>query len=336
MIARELPANSTYTPRFTGTSDGGISDTARQIRRVCAVAYLAVLIAVVATGGIPTGRALIAGLVIGALGITCIGQGWRRFLRVLVDWLPFTFVLVMYDLSRGVAKSVGLPLHEKDIAGAENWLFGGHNPTIWLQQHFYHPTAVHWYDAAASLVYMSHFVATPLLAALLWVRNRAVWISYISRVLALSFAGLVTYALFPEAPPWYAARDHVLPAVARLSTRGLEWFHLANVSQLVSDAQEDGSNPVAAMPSLHTAFAVLVALFLAARIASRWRYLVFLYPAAMGLALVYTGEHYVIDVLFGVGYAVAVHVAIGRWERRRGMAREALPVVRESVDATRR
>src|SRR5581483_126153 len=164
-------------------------------------------------------------------------------------------------------KAAGFPLHEKDIAGAENRLFGGHNPTVWLQQHLYHPTAVHWYDALASVIYMSHFVATPLLAALLWVRNRTLWLAYVGRVIALSFAGLVTYVLFPEAPPWYAARDHDLPSVARLSTRGLEWFHLGNVSQLVSDAQSDGANPIAAMPSLHTAFAMLIALFLAARIA---------------------------------------------------------------------
>ena len=291
---------------------------------MCAFAYFTVLIVLVAVDGIPTGRALTTAIIITGLSITCIGRGWHRLWRVLLDWLPFTAVLIVYDVSRSAAHVVNMPLHEADIARAESWLFGGVNPTVWLQHHFYQPGSVRWYDAAATLIYMSHFIATPALAAVLWVRNRVLWFAYIVRVIALSFAGLVTYVVFPEAPPWYAARDHHLAPVARLSARGFDWLHLGNVHHLLNEAQDDGSNPVAAMPSLHTAFAVLVALFLAARIASRWRYLFFLYPVAMGLVLVYTGEHYVLDVLVGVGYAVAVHLLVRRWERSRGMAREAI------------
>jgi membrane-associated phospholipid phosphatase len=71
------------------------------------------------------------------------------------------------------------------------------------------------------------------------------------------------------------------------------------------------------MPSLHTAFATIIALFVAQQIHSRWRWLLVLYPIAMGCSLVYLGEHYVIDLLAGVGYALAVHVLVSRWERRR-------------------
>ena len=35
----------------------------------------------------------------------------------------------------------------------------------------------------------------------------------------------------------------------------------------------------------------------------------------MGLALVYLGEHYVVDVVAGVVYALVTHFAIRRWER---------------------
>jgi membrane-associated phospholipid phosphatase len=61
------------------------------------------------------------------------------------------------------------------------------------------------------------------------------------------------------------------------------------------------SNQVAAMPSLHAAYALLIGLFLWP-LARRWwwRVLLAAYPPAMGLALVYTGEHYVVDELAGV------------------------------------
>jgi membrane-associated phospholipid phosphatase len=89
----------------------------------------------------------------------------------------------------------------------------------------------------------------------------------------------------------------------------------------LAKAQTDGSNPVAAMPSLHTAFATLVALTIAARFRSRWRYLLVLYPVAMGFTLVYCGEHYVLDLVAGVVYALAAHFALNRWEARRDRRR---------------
>lgn len=295
----------------------------RPARRYAAIAYFVVLLWVAIFQGVPTGRTSLMAIIFAGLAISCLGYGWHRLLRVVLDWLPFTLVLTVYDLSRGVAGAVNLPLHETDVAAAESGLFGGTVPTVWLQQHFYTLGAVHWYDALATLVYTTHFLATPILAAVLWLRDRAMWIGYVSRVVALSFAALVTYVLFPEAPPWLAARDGFLDPVSRLSARGWIWLHAGHVQSLLDNAQRDGSNPIAAMPSLHTAFATLVALFLVARLTSRWRYLLYLYPVAMGVVLVYTGEHYVLDLVAGAGYAIAVHVLATRWERSRAEVRQA-------------
>jgi membrane-associated phospholipid phosphatase len=184
---------------------------------------------------------------------------------------------------------------------------------------------VYWYDAAFTLVYVTHFLATPVLAAILWLRDRGAWVRYISRVILLSVAGLITYCLFPEAPPWYAARDGLTDPVARLSARGWIWLHAGNLNALLAKAQNEGSNPIAAMPSLHAAFAALVALTIGARLRSRWRYLLALYPAAMGLTLVYTGEHYVLDLVVGWIYALAIHVAMNRWEARRAARDDQRP-----------
>jgi membrane-associated phospholipid phosphatase len=114
-----------------------------------------------------------------------------------------------------------------------------------------------------------------------------------------------------------AARDGLSDPVARLSARGWVWFHFQNLNDVLARAQDDGANPIAAMPSLHVAFAVLVALTIGARLRVRWRWLVALYPVAMGFTLVYTGEHYVLDLIVGAGYALAVHFALNRWDRRR-------------------
>lgn len=292
-----------------------------RLRIAFAVAYLGYLGYWFAADGVPTGRKQLSYLVVLGLAISCLGRGWRRLLQVVLDWLPFTVVLMFYDSSRSLADTMGMPLHEQDIERAERWLFGGVDPTIWLQAHFYSPLHVHWYDALATLIYTSHFVVTPLLAAVLWLRERRLWLRYISRVIVLSFAGLITYILFPEAPPWLAARDGYLPPVARLSARGWEYLHAGFAHRLLIAGQTGGSNPVAAMPSLHFAFSLLAAMFVAGLLRSRWRRLVYLYPAAMGLTLVYTGEHYVLDLAFGALYALGVHLALNRCERWWGRRR---------------
>jgi membrane-associated phospholipid phosphatase len=291
----------------------------RRIRCAAYVGYVALLGGIVIADGIPTGRASLAIIIVSGLALTSIGRSWRATGQVIVDWLPFTAVLVLYDRTRGIADGLGVGVHEQDVLDAERWLFGGTEPALWLQQHLYDAAHVHWYDALLTLVYTSHFLATPVLAAVLWLRDRALWLRYIARVVLLAVLGLVTYCLFPEAPPWMAARDGLTEPVARLSARGWIWLHAGNLNDVLGRAQNDGPNPVAAMPSLHVAFAVLVALMLAMCFRSRWRWLFALYPVAMGFTLVYTGEHYVLDLIVGVGCALAVHLALDRRDRRRAL-----------------
>jgi membrane-associated phospholipid phosphatase len=293
-----------------------------RIRRWVAAAYVVVLVGLVLAVGVPTDRASLLLIILAGLAIPCLGHGGRSFGRVLLDWLPFTAVLVVYDVSRGLATWVGLPLHMSDIASVDRTLFGGTVPTVWLQDHFLRPGAPTWYDALATLVYTTHFLATPIVAAVLWLRSRQVWIQFITRVIILSVAGLVTYVVFPAAPPWYAARAGVIEPVIRASSRGWLWLHINHAGNLLSAGQL-AANPVAAMPSLHTAFATMIALFVIAKMRSPWRWAILLYPVAMGLALVYLGEHYVIDLVAGVAYAIAVHGGVGAWERRHQIRSDA-------------
>ncbi|MGH8862191.1 MAG: phosphatase PAP2 family protein [Jatrophihabitantaceae bacterium] len=306
-------------------------DPWHRIRVGAALVYATVLASVVIVHGVPTGRTSIAVIIVVGLAISRLGTGWRRLGQVLLDWLPFTLVLTAYDKTRAVADAIGMPLHEADVVGWERALFDGNIPTVWMQQHLFDPQHVYWYDAVFTLVYTSHFIATPALAAVLWLRDRTAWLRFIARVVLLSITGLATYILFPEAPPWLAFRDGVIhEQVGRLSARGWIWLHAGDLRATLDHAQQDGTNPVAAMPSLHVAFACLVAIFVAGRMRSTWRWLLVLYPVAMGVTLVYCGEHYVVDLVAGALYAVAVHLAMNAWERHRA-ARVAARVAEQPV-----
>jgi membrane-associated phospholipid phosphatase len=140
---------------------------------------------------------------------------------------------------------------------------------------------------------------------------------------ALSFTAFATYALFPASPPWLASQTHALAPTAKIVDE--IWTHLGlkNGASLLS-ARSHEANPVAAIPSLHGAFPVLLMLFFW-RSAGRWRWLLPLYPLAMGFSLVYTGEHYVVDIFLGWLYAVVVYFVgtwlMDRWARRRAARR---------------
>ena len=243
---------------------------------------------------------------------------WRAHLRFGRDWAPLAVLLVVYNLSRGYADNGATP-HVGDMIGADTamwgWATGGLPPTVWLQNHFYDPAHVHWWDLAVSAVYFSHFVTAPTIAAVLWLRNRDASEAFMRRWVALFAAGLATYFLYPAAPPWWASVHGLIDPVARISGRGWAAIGLHGAGNMLNAAQVDAANPIAAMPSLHTAFATLCAGFFIPRVRARWRPLLACYPLAMMVSLVYSGEHWVIDTLLGIGYAVAILAAVTAAER---------------------
>jgi hypothetical protein len=250
---------------------------------------------------------------------------WRTHLGFVRDWAPIVLFLVGYNLSRGFAKTADPYVTELIVADERMfaWLTGGPVPTVWLQEHLYDPDRVRWWDMFASWVYFSHFVLAIGVALVLWLRDRDRWAAFMRRWLFLCAAGLATYFAYPAAPPWWAYEHGYLSEVVRISTRG--WAEIGlHAAFNVLNAGQLASNPVAAMPSLHTAWALLVVAFFLPSVRRRWWPLLLSYPLAMTFTLVYTGEHYVIDVLVGWVYVGVTFVVVGVaerwwWERKRRM-----------------
>lgn len=252
-------------------------------------------------------------VLVGALAVS-LGDlgGWLR--GVVVDWLPFFLVMTAYDLARGGADGWLAPTHFLPQADVDRWLFGGPVPSAWLQQHLHEAGRVQWFEVAAFVVYVSHFFVTPLLAGVLWLRDRWRFRRFAASLALLTLLGCVTFVAFPAAPPWMASERGLIEPTARLIPRLWTWSGVGAETGLVGTGYRY-ANEVAAVPSLHAALALLVALAAWPR---RWwaRVLVGAYPIAMALAIVYTGEHYVADVLLGWTYAVASYAAVRALARR--------------------
>ncbi|MBK5218214.1 MAG: phosphatase PAP2 family protein [Thermoleophilia bacterium] len=290
--------------------------------RWCALAiYFVALVLWSAQYGIPVQRELVIAWTCGALVVGSIGRHPRQILQLALDWSPIVAVLFAYDLTRGAADSFGIGVHLHPMIDLDRFLFFGETPTEWLQDQLYEPNVVHWYDVAFTLVYTSYFIVPFAVAGVLWARDRLAFLRFSKHLVTLALAGLATYILFPAAPPWMAGEMGLLGEVHRTTAKGWEVLGVGTAS-LFSKGQGIG-NLVAAVPSLHSAFCALVALFLWPRLRPSLRPLLLLYPLAMGVTLMATGEHYFFDVVLGWLYAAAVMVAWAWWEARPSRRRQA-------------
>jgi len=277
--------------------------------------YAVALVLWTATYGIPVQRELVILWTCGALACASIGRPPREILQLVLDWLPIVAVLWIYDLTRGAADSMGIGVHYQVMIDFDSFVFGGQVPTEWLQHHLYEAGSVTPWDVLFTLTYTSYFIVPFALAGYFWARDRLAFKRFTRRLVTLALCGLATYIAFPAAPPWLAGEMGLIGEVHRSTGKGWEVLSVGTAS-LFSKGQAS-SNLVAAVPSLHTAFVTLVALFLWSRVRRRYlRPLLLIYPLLMGLTLMATGEHYFFDVALGWVYAGAVMAAWGWWERR--------------------
>ncbi|MBN3512941.1 phosphatase PAP2 family protein [Mycolicibacterium nivoides] len=344
-------------------AEWGTTNRARRLRILRYVAILvwaSVVVYRTATDGFAFNRELLLLYIATGLLAASIGQG-RRMLYVIRDWLPFAVVLAAYDLSRGAATLVGRPTMWHWQVDADRWLFFGTVPTVWLQERLklLHPP---WWEVVISTVYMSFFILPYVVAGVLWLRDREEWKRFVRLFVGLSFAALIIYALLPAAPPWAAARcsaddvdggpsgpgcmfrsareavdggllgvmqggrDGAHEWIERIVTRGWGKLNLHTATALIDQGQAS-VNLVAAIPSLHAGLTAAVAVFLWNRVNRGWRPVLVAYPLIMAFTLVYTAEHYVVDILLGWALAGVVLFALNRYEARQTRACGSEPAV---------
>jgi membrane-associated phospholipid phosphatase len=235
-------------------------------------------------------------------GRRVLPRGYADFGRQLVIWFAF---LGAYQLARGIAdrnppKAFENGLHVIGIEQHAHALF-----ELSLQRLVdgsqLLATAVSW------TYWNSEFTVLGL--ALLWVylRRNEAFIRFRNTILLANVIGLVGYVLLPTAPP------RMFPDFGFADT--LSGFGQLNHG---SGLVEFAANPYAAMPSLHSADALIVGLVLASVCRSRIaKALWLLWPAWVWFSVMGTGNHFWLDVLGGILVAtIAIAIVYGQPLRR--------------------
>jgi hypothetical protein len=325
----------------------------RALRWTAVLGYLALAGYYVYADGLPFDReGLLLWIAIG-LACACIGKHPVWLLWVAIDFLPFALVLVAYDYLRGLSDTVGMPTWWTPQLDVDKFVFFGHVPTVWLQEHLKHTRfyGVRWYDLVVCVTYYSFFFLPYITAGVMWLRSRVDFYRWSLRFVSLSFLGFLLFMLIPTAPPW--AADHCTaadvaghpsspacmyatgpapsdgllgpftphnpgahPWVERIAGDSFYKLHLGVAHQLWTKGF-DVADPVAAVPSLHVGGTVLFCIFMWRRLSTWWRPLLVAYPLLMQFSLSYAGEHYVSDGIAGALCAWLIHWLATRIERRR-------------------
>ena len=257
---------------------------------------------------------LLFSVALGSLGAVYVLEGRRGAFGA---WALYLLGFAVFAYVRGLADETGIGASFDYVIALEHGLFAGGLPSLALQRELYDPGSVGLADGLAVAVYLSYFVVPHAVALFLWMCDRARFGRYALELLGVAYAGLAACLLVPTAPPWLAGQSGEVPFVHRVVEdvlNGVDPSLYQHGYELV------GTNSVAAMPSLHMAMTAVAVVGL-------WRIRRGLgaaggaYGVAMGLALVYTGEHYVVDVLAGLATAaasVAVTGAVLRARAARG------------------
>jgi hypothetical protein len=347
-LSAEWRERTEWVPR-----DRPLGKALRSARWIALAGYFALLLFVSVRDGVPLGRTSeLVWLAVG-LACCCIGRHPVWLLLVAIDFLPFVLVLVAYDYLRDIVEAAGMPTWWTPQIEIEKFLFAGHVPTVWFQEHLKHASPDEWYDVIVALTYCSYFLIPYVTAGVLWLRSRSGFRRWSLRFVSVSFFAYGLFVLIPTAPPWAAAKctaaevashpsqprcmslfrgDHgrFVPGnllgeyhphlagapgfVQRIPTDGLQVLHLS-IGHNVWARGAHTVDQVAAVPSLHIGGTVLFCVFMWSRLNKWWRPLLVGYPLLMMFSLAYAGEHYITDGIAGALCAFLVHWGAGRVER---------------------
>lgn len=277
---------------------------------VALVAYFILLTALGDVLNVRLGIELLtAAVLVAALAIT---RRPRLFLR---DWWFFLIGLLLWNLSGPVAAGSPFPVHIRLMPRLDRAMFLGHQPAVVVQHALVPHVGISPLMVAAAVAYNLHLSEPYFFGYILWRLNRAIYLQFAASVLTLLVLGLVTFILFPVAPPWYVSRLGMISGVRNLFGVVLHADPVPFHGSPLFTALHLRGDAVAAFPSEHAALPALEMLFYSRL--GRWGYLFILWIGAIVFSVVFLGQHWVTDIVAGWLYAVVCFALVRRVACRR-------------------
>ena len=216
------------------------------------------------------------------------------FLFFLVYWF-------LYDSLRAFPNYMVNPVSIQDLYEAEKNIFGiSTNAGLITPNEYAAINSNSFLDVIAPAFYLTWVPVPMLFVVYLFFKDKPIMAQFAFNFLLINIIGLIIYYIYPAAPPWYVA-EHGFEFKAGTpgSPAGLIKFDRFFNINIFEGMYAKNGNVFAAIPSLHSAFPVLLLYFGIKKRLIAGSLFFFVILSGIWFAAVYTNHHYIIDVICG-------------------------------------
>ena len=251
--------------------------------------------------GFKTDQLVLVGLFNALFYIT---RGTRKF---IIGFSIFIVYWILYDYMKAFPNYEFADVHIASIYHAERNIFGVTVQGVLLTPNeYWHLHSATFLDILCGFFYLCWIPLPLVFAVYLFYSNRMQFFHFMLIFLLVNLIGFVIYYIYPAAPPWYVQlHGFELQPHTPGNTAGLIRFDQFFQVNIFQGLYAKGSNVFAAMPSLPSAYPLIVLVFALRTRSIFFKVLAAIVTPGIWFAAVYTSHHYILDVLAGILCAAA-------------------------------
>lgn len=246
--------------------------------------------------------------------------------KFILAYSVFLVYWIIFDSMKGFPNYLFREVHIQDLYDLEKSWFGimEGGSVLTANEYLLRHLSPFW-DVATGLFYLC-WMPVPLgFGFYLYLKHREAFLHFSFAFFFVNMLGFTIYYTFPAAPPWYV-QDHgfLFQLGVKGSEAGLSRFDAFFGFDLFKAIYSKSSNVFAALPSLHSAYPIIVLFYGLKNRVGKANVFFAIVTVGIWFAAVYSSHHYVIDVLLGITCA-----CVGLFLFERGVMK--LPVFQRLV-----
>jgi len=222
--------------------------------------------------------------------------------KFILGFSVFIVFWIIFDSMKAFPNYKFNTIHVKQLYDAEKQVFGiNDGGAIVTPNEFAQSHSKTFLDVLAGFFYIN-WVPVPLLFGFyLFRKNKLQFLYFSLAFLFVNLIGFVFYYAYPAAPPWYVEQyGFDVKFNTPGNTAGLSRFDDYFGINLFHNLYAKSSNVFAAMPSLHSAYPVIVFYFGLKNKLGLINSFFAVFMMGIWFSAVYSGHHYILDVMAGI------------------------------------
>lgn len=232
-----------------------------------------------------------------------LSDATRKFILAFLIFIAFW---IIFDGMKVFPNYLLNDIHLQSLYQTEKSIFGINDQGLMITPNEYaqrHSTT--FLDVLTGFFYINWIPIPLIFAFYLFRKNRMQFLQFALAFLFVNLLGFIVYYAFPAAPPWYVQQyGFEIHFNTPGNTAGLAHFDNFFGISLFHSLYAKSSNVFAAMPSLHSAYPVIVFYYGLKNKLGLINIFFAVFMLGIWFSAVYSGHHYVLDVLAGIACAL--------------------------------